>query len=50
MGLFGIFKKNKKDDKPKVEKVEAEIVEPNNIKQETQDYRTNQTNSKPFFL
>lgn len=48
--INSFFKKNKKEDKPKVEKVEAEIVEPNNIKQETQDYRTNQTNSKPFFL
>ena len=48
--LNSFFKKNKKEDKPKVEKVEAEIVEPNNIKQETHDYRTNQTNSKPFFL
>ncbi|MEI3536793.1 MAG: hypothetical protein V8R16_08755, partial [Bacilli bacterium] len=36
--INSFFKKNKKEDKPKVEKVEAEIVKPNNIKQETQDY------------
>lgn len=48
--MNSFFKKNKTKDKPKIEKVEAQIVEPTNKKNVYQDYRTNQTYSKPFFL
>ena len=48
--MNSFFNKNKTKDKTKIEKVEAQIVEPTNKKNVYQDYRTNQTYSKPFFL
>lgn len=54
--VTSFFKKDQtKKEEKKVEKVEAELVTPNTVKQEEKtteefNYRNNQTTSKPFFL